>query len=187
MEYFTSDHHFFHKNVLKFEDRPCNTVEEMNELLIERWNKVVSKGDKVHHLGDFSFGSQDQTIDVASRLNGQIVIYKGNHDNKNKLKRMLKEGVIKEYHLVGDYIKRNGYQLWLTHYPVEIGYRPNMYSIHGHIHSSPSNYVNHINVGVDSLVFKDKVEFGEPISLEALLDEIKKRNTVVEKLRQWNI
>lgn len=58
----TSDTHFSHKNACKFmnEDglakmRPWNDVEEMNEALIENWNKVVSKDDKVYHLGDVAF------------------------------------------------------------------------------------------------------------------------------------
>ncbi len=184
MEYFTSDHHFFHNNILKFENRPYSNIEEMHEGLIETWNKTVSNKDVVHHLGDFSMGSQDKSVEIAKRLNGKIIIYKGNHDENNKLKRMLKEGAIEEYHMVGNYIKRDGFQLWLTHYPLEIGLRPKKYSIHGHIHSSFSSYLNQINVGVDSPLFYDNdlhngLNFGEPVSLDMLLEQIKILDTHV--------
>lgn len=50
--WFTSDTHFGHKNILRFCKRPWNTVEEMDEGLIQNWNKVVGKDDIVFHLGD---------------------------------------------------------------------------------------------------------------------------------------
>jgi calcineurin-like phosphoesterase family protein len=51
--WFTSDTHFGHNNILKFCKRPWNTVEEMDEALINNWNAVVGTNDIVFHLGDF--------------------------------------------------------------------------------------------------------------------------------------
>ena len=45
--FFTSDLHLGHENVLRFDNRPFQTVEEMNEELIRRWNAKVGKGDLV--------------------------------------------------------------------------------------------------------------------------------------------
>lgn len=41
--FFTSDNHFYHKNIRKFcpETRKGETVEEMNELMIQKWNETV--------------------------------------------------------------------------------------------------------------------------------------------------
>ena len=50
--FFTSDLHFGHENVIKFDERPFNSVEEMDEELIKRWNNKVGKGDIVYVLGD---------------------------------------------------------------------------------------------------------------------------------------
>ena len=54
--FFTSDTHFDHKNILRFCNRPWETVEEMNQGLIDNWNSVVGPDDIVFHLGDVSFG-----------------------------------------------------------------------------------------------------------------------------------
>lgn len=169
-QFFTSDQHWYHKNVLEFEERPYNTVEEMNTGLIKAWNNTVKPQDTVHHLGDFCFGGYNKWVDILDQLNGKIVLYKGNHDDTKTLKKLVKDGYFQDVHKVGDYMKINGYQLWLTHYPMEIGLRPRKYSISGHIHSTPNNMINQINLGVDSphSLIQDKL-FGEPVSEEELI------------------
>lgn len=49
--YFTSDTHFYHSNIIDFCKRPFKNVEDMNETLIENWNRVVGQDDIVFHLG----------------------------------------------------------------------------------------------------------------------------------------
>lgn len=53
--YFTSDTHFYHSNIIDFCKRPFKNVEDMNETLIENWNRVVGQDDIVFHLGDFAW------------------------------------------------------------------------------------------------------------------------------------
>ena len=80
--WFTSDSHFNHYNVIKYSGRPWETVEDMNEGLIERWNECVKKGDTVYHLGDFTLTMRTELIDEwLGRLNGTIRLVRGNHDN----------------------------------------------------------------------------------------------------------
>lgn len=62
-----SDTHFNHANILKFTDsrtglpvRPgFESVDHMNEHMIERWNSVVKPGDIVYHLGDVVMGNKE--------------------------------------------------------------------------------------------------------------------------------
>ena len=54
--FFTSDSHFGHENIIRFCKRPFNSVREMNEELIHRWNSKVRPNDIVFHLGDFCWG-----------------------------------------------------------------------------------------------------------------------------------
>lgn len=56
-------------------------VDEMNEDLVERWNKVVSPDDTVLYLGDAVMGQRDDTLKWVGRLNGNIILTPGNHDH----------------------------------------------------------------------------------------------------------
>ena len=80
--FFTSDHHFGHQNILEYllkkESRPFSCLEEMHEVMIERWNSVVRCNDIVYHLGDFCFGRKN--ISIGGRLNGKKKLIMGNHD-----------------------------------------------------------------------------------------------------------
>lgn len=78
--WFTSDTHFGHQNILKFCERPFNSVEEMDNVIIERWNSKVGKDDIVFHLGDFAFASNKRWQELISYLNGKIYLILGNHD-----------------------------------------------------------------------------------------------------------
>ena len=54
--FFTSDTHFGHGNILELcpTTRPFASAEEMNDVIVERWNEKVGKKDTVYHLGDFA-------------------------------------------------------------------------------------------------------------------------------------
>ena len=80
--FFTSDTHFGHANIIKYCSRPFDSVQEMNEVLIQNWNSVVKPGDKIYHLGDVFMGmSQDDFKRMWPRLNGKKRLIVGNHDN----------------------------------------------------------------------------------------------------------
>ena len=82
MIYFTSDTHFGHARIIELCARPFANVDEMNEALIQKWNAVVGPDDVVYHLGDFFMGPKE-TVLLRKRLNGKIVLIKGNHDKKD--------------------------------------------------------------------------------------------------------
>ena len=79
MIFFTSDHHFYHTNIIKYCNRPFQSVEEMNEEMVKRWNSVVNPGDTVYYLGDFSLAKRPVEVFVP-RLNGEKHFIMGNHD-----------------------------------------------------------------------------------------------------------
>ena len=41
--WFISDTHFGHTNMIAYENRPFSSTEQMNEVLIENWNKVLNQ------------------------------------------------------------------------------------------------------------------------------------------------
>jgi len=52
-----------------------------DEMLIEKWNMQVGVDDTIIHLGDFAFNNIEL---FTSRLNGNKILLRGNHDLKNK-------------------------------------------------------------------------------------------------------
>jgi calcineurin-like phosphoesterase family protein len=77
--WFTSDHHFWHKNIITYCNRPYKSIEEMNKALIDRWNERIKPEDTVYYLGDFSMSMRglDQ---IVSGLTGKKILVPGNHD-----------------------------------------------------------------------------------------------------------
>lgn len=87
MRFFTADQHFGHANILKFQPenrvdgrgRPFKSVGHMDDFLVQRWNEVVSEGDEVYCVGDFSYKA-NTTREVLPRLKGRKFLIVGNHD-----------------------------------------------------------------------------------------------------------
>lgn len=81
----TSDHHFGHKNILRFEPIRATIMENSgwlgnhDDFMIDDWNKNVGPDDLVIHLGDLAFKGLDEFI---YKLNGTILLVLGNHDRK---------------------------------------------------------------------------------------------------------
>lgn len=82
--FIVSDCHFGHVGVTRFLNgdglklRPWDNTEEMDEAMIDRWNKIVRPKDKVYNLGDVVINRR--ALPTLSRLNGEKVLIKGNHD-----------------------------------------------------------------------------------------------------------
>ena len=77
--YFTSDYHFGHKNVIKYDRRPFKTVEEMNQTLIQNQNELVQDEDDFYFLGDFAMGLSDDSMQyLLQRLRGNLFFIRGN-------------------------------------------------------------------------------------------------------------
>lgn len=78
--FFTADTHLGHANIIKYCNRPFRSVEEMDEAIIQNWNKVVRRNDIIFHLGDFCFGNYERLLYYLRRLNGLIYLISGDHD-----------------------------------------------------------------------------------------------------------
>lgn len=137
--FFTSDLHFGHENVIRFDNRPFNTVEEMDEEMIKRWNAKVGKGDIVYVLGDFIWkAATNEAVSIIRRLNGQIILIKGNHDRflHNAAAKKALAG-IKDYDDICVTLEDGTTRRCiLSHYfiPFYNGHRYQAIHLHGHSH-----------------------------------------------------
>jgi len=75
-----SDTHFNHRKIQEY----CNRPDGWQDLIIENWNKLITKDDIVLHLGDFAFGNKEQVSIIREQLNGEIFLIRGNHDRHSK-------------------------------------------------------------------------------------------------------
>lgn len=149
----TSDTHFHHNNVINFCNRPFDSVEHMNQQLIENWNKVVGTHDHVWFLGDFSFGTYEQTAEILNQLAGIKHLIVGNHDRKGRADKLFNRDWQTWFVDRHDYyrLKTDEGKFVLCHFPFsswERGY----VNLHGHLHSEAGykNKFRQYDVGVDA-------------------------------------
>lgn len=143
-----SDHHFNHENIIEYCNRPFDSVDEMNQHMIERWNSVVSEDDVIIHIGDVAFtgGGSDSPSEILENLNGQKMVIAGNHDesiNPDEFPYPVVESTVIQYH---------GYRFWCTHRPEDVPDEWTEWLIHGHVHNDQPfiEYQNNkINVSVE--------------------------------------
>ena len=86
MIYYISDLHFGHANAIKFDARPFADVEEMDRVMIERWNETVCDDDVVYIVGDFCYRSGRSAAWYLSQLKGQKHLVVGNHDCQQNMR-----------------------------------------------------------------------------------------------------
>lgn len=161
--YYIADTHFGHDNIRRLSNRPFNSVEEMDKVIIDNWNRKVTDNDDVYILGDFSYKSEDP-IEYLKKLNGKKHLIVGNHDNK-----LLKNPNCRKYFVeIVDMktVNDNGTYIVLCHYPLVEwnGYYRNTLHFYGHVHNTYHNETtkyamsikNAYNVGVDVIGFEPR-------------------------------
>lgn len=146
--FYSSDLHLYHKSMLRY-GRDFDNVDEMNESIVTNWNKKVKKDSKVFLIGDVSFANKAKTSDILDRLNGEIYIVLGNHDEISKLKHNKVVSICDYLEIsCGDYF------IVLSHFPFEVWNKRQHQSwhLHGHCHGSlvlENDSQKRIDVGID--------------------------------------
>jgi calcineurin-like phosphoesterase family protein len=156
-----SDTHFGHEKLLEF--RGFSSVKQMNEAIINKWNELIGKDDKVIHLGDFAVGMKEDEIEsIITRLNGKITLILGNHDTFSKLKNVY----IKHFRCLSSLYAPPYY---FTHEPInneclqEQITRVSTINVHGHLHTAKylgNAYINmnYDVVGLNNMVKEFEIE-----------------------------
>lgn len=196
--YFTSDTHYNHSNICSATTtwvgaenltRKFNTLNHMNDELVNNINEVVGENDVLIHLGDWSFGGFEKISEFRNRIICKnIHLTYGNHDHHI---RNNKEDIQEIFSTTQDYLfldirrpSKDGkgvmdkYSFVCMHYPIASWDSMNdgVIHLHGHVHLPPNLRLGEgksLDVGVDGNNL-------HPMSLDEILSVVK--NQPIRKL-----
>lgn len=145
---FISDLHLSHSNMIAH--RGFSSVEEHDEYIIGRWNKVVTKKDVTYILGDITM-EKKSPYPLLDRLNGIKHVVLGNHDRLQDVSELLKH-----VHSVSGCVKYKG--LILTHIPIRESEITGFFykNIHGHVHEKSVPDPLYVNVSCEAVDYMPK-------------------------------
>ena len=170
--FLTSDTHFDDEYAIQYFNRPFKNIDEMNCVIVERWNSVVTQEDTVYHLGDFTLDDIGHFTKWVTQLNGNIKILPGSHDDPWLKGFVASEKVQVMAPLVSvefpEIMRGEHPQLIvLCHYSLQVWDRSSQDSWHlfGHSHGKLKGIGLSFDVGVDCTEFR-------PLSLEEVASKM---------------
>lgn len=178
--WFTSDHHFGHRNIIDHAGRPFATVEAMDNYMVNAWNSCVAPADDVYYLGDFALAKDP--AGYFHRLNGRKHLVRGNHDGPKVLR--LPWSSQSDIKRVKVHTEGESHRFVLCHYPMETWQDAHHGAIHlhGHSHGTMNRRGPHdrngprFDVGVDAVDgwrWSDPLLLFSPISATEIVRIIK--------------
>jgi calcineurin-like phosphoesterase family protein len=178
--FFTSDLHFGHDKDFIWKDRGFNSVEEMNNAIVKRWNDIVEPEDTVFVLGDLMMGDSSN-VEWIKKLNGDLEIIAGNHDTVKRLEEYCKLPNI-VYHGYAFLLKKGKRNFYLSHYPTitKNGDAPGIpWNLHGHTHSKERfcEFDHCYNVNIDA-------HHCTPVSIDQIIYDINEHEQKKEKKKE---
>ena len=154
--FLVSDTHFGHAGVCRFTRndgvtklRPWTDPNEMDEAMVKAWNERVKPTDKIYHLGDVVINRR--ALSIMSRLNGDKVLIRGNHDifKDEDYRAHFRE--LRAYHVM------NG--LILSHIPVhEASLGRFGCNIHGHLHANRVKKARGVDARTGEILYSDEID-----------------------------
>ena len=152
--FLVSDTHFGHAGVCHFTHgdtgvkiRPWTDPDEMDEAMVKLWNERVKPTDKVYHLGDVVINRK--SLKIMSRLNGDKVLIRGNHDifRDDEYRMYFRE--LRAYHVMNGMI--------LSHIPVHADSLGRFgVNIHGHLHTRRVRKARGVDARTGEILYGDE-------------------------------
>lgn len=186
--YLISDTHLNHEKIIDYCDRPFENLSDMESTIITNWNSVVDYGDTVLFGGDLAMADSSEAIRYSEKLNGNLVLLSGNHDEISKDEATFP--VLESEYFTYEFDNKT-YEFFYSHWPAGYSSKTDRndsreqpkyseppdwfdgWNLHGHTHNNdlsnfplinPENKT--INVGSELLDYT-------PISIENIIKIIK--------------
>ena len=187
--FFTSDTHYSHSNICSATTnwsvndgyaRKFDSLQDMNQRLVDNINDKVGENDILIHLGDWSFGGFDKIEEFRSQINCKnIHLVLGNHDDHISRN---KENIQRLFSSVQHYLKLDirrpvnkatveKFSFVCMHFPIISWDNMNQKVIHlfGHVHLPPHLRIMEgraMDVGCEGNNL-------EPISMDEIIEILK--------------
>lgn len=131
-----SDTHFGDSGaIIKYEGRPFKDSHQMDEAMIENWNRTVGQEDTIYHLGDFACGyTPYQSAELLGRLSGRKILVMGNHDQHLSVRQWMDAGFEEAYRLP---VILDEFFI-LSHQPLYVNTASPYANLFGHVHGNPA-------------------------------------------------
>lgn len=168
MKYLTSDTHFFHENILKFERKKFKSITEHNNKIMNLFEELTSY-DELYLIGDV--GNFDkELLERWNNLKCKKILIFGNHDKKKTFYREIFDEAY-------DYPIYLNKRIVLSHYPIVVN--KDVINVHGHLHGATLSLPNYINANIHTQNYKlIKLE-----QVERMLQNFPKES--VKFLEEW--
>ena len=136
MDWFSSDWHLGHENIIRICDRPFSSADEMDKTIMGNMLSVMKRKDTLYFLGDLSF-SQSIAYEALTTLFNHginVVWVLGNHDRHCSPEKL--GGLYKEVGYSSVY-KKDGIVMHLSHFPMRVWFMSfrNAWNLYGHVHT----------------------------------------------------
>jgi calcineurin-like phosphoesterase family protein len=166
--WFTADEHLGHERILEYSKRPFKIVDEMDDVIIENHNSVVSKDDITIHAGDYTLWKDVSGIYkkyINRYINLKHIFLKGSHDYwlKGKNNDQIWERNI--------FVDGKKYYFVVCHYNMRTWARShyNSFQLFGHSHGRLQPTGKQHDIGVDNNDFF-------PVSANQIVEIMKMRD-----------
>ena len=165
--YLIADTHFGGDEIIRYENRPFATVDEMTQCFIANWNETVTDEDTIYVLGDFSTNqTEEEDQAILKELRGNKILIMGNHDQHRTPEQWRNLGFAEcsQWPIL--------YQNFflLSHEPLYINQNMPYANIYGHVHG---NVTYQSVTGQSACVCVERLQY-TPIAFEELVERMKK-------------
>ena len=179
-----SDLHLYHKNIIKYCERPFSDVGDMNGALFRAWKTTVGYNDHIICGGDIALAGSlgpDRLGQIKSMPGTKLTVL-GNHDFSNKTGHPADTGC--EHHCLTMVIDGDP-PLLLTHLPLW-NVPDGCVNLHGHVHNNePLRKGPYINICVEHLEYKPhRMDVIRNLAKALLSGHVGQGKTTAEWLRE---
>lgn len=180
MIYCSSDCHFGHDRSFIYEPRGFLSIQENDEIIVERFNSIVRPEDDLYLLGDQMLGDNESGVSCLKQINCKLHILWGNHDTD--VRKILYNYLPNVVEICGyaTMLKYNKWHFLLSHYPtLTANYddynkplKARVWNLYGHTHSN--DCFEFMNKGWQSYNVAVDAHNCYPVNIDSIIKDIKK-------------